>query len=86
MMPCDVLMNTQQIDLEQGPEIMALWLQDMYTLLGFSPKAAKLLIKEQELDRPERLRFLTNTNVNDMCNIVRKPGGKNADGMPNREQ
>ena len=70
----------------QGPEIMASWLQDMYVLLGFSPKAAKLLIREQGLDSPERLQALTDKNVNDICNVMRKPGGKNVDGMPNKRQ
>ena len=56
-------------------------LQDLYILLGFSPKAAKLLIREYELDSHERLRVLTNTNVDDICNVMRKPGGKNAYGM-----
>ena len=57
---------------------MALWLQDMY-----GPKAAKLLIREQGLDSPERLQVLTDKNVADIYNVVRKLGGKNANGMPN---
>ena len=62
------------------------WLQDMYLQLGFSSEAATLLIREQELESPERLRVLTNKNVGDICNIIRKPGSKNANGMPNRGQ
>ena len=58
----------------------------MYVELGFSPKAAKLLVREQGLDSPERLRVLTNKNVDDIFNFMRKPSGKNADGMPNRKQ
>ena len=50
----------------------------MYIWLGFSYKADTLLIKEQGLDNPNRLRVLTNKNVDDICNFVRKPGGKNA--------
>ena len=65
---------------------MALWLQDMYIQLGFSPKAAKLLIREQGLDIPDRLRVIIDKNVNDICNVMRKPGGKNVNGMPNRGQ
>ena len=63
---------------------MALKLQDMYTQLGFSPKAGKLLIREQELDSPDRLRVLTDKNADDICNVVKKPGTKNANGMPDR--
>ena len=63
---------------------MASWLQDMYVQLGFSPEKAKLL--EHELDIPERLCVLTDKTVNDICNVVRKPGGKKAYGAPNREQ
>ena len=65
---------------------MALSIQDMYIWLGFSPKAAKLLVRGQGLDSLERLRVLTDKNVDDICNVVRKPGGKNANRMPNRGQ
>ena len=65
---------------------MASWHQDMYIQLGFSPKAAKLLIIEQRLDSIESLRVLTNKNIDDICNIVRKIGSKNADGMLGRGQ
>ena len=54
--------------------------------LGFSPVAARLLIREQELNRPEQHGVLTNMNVHDICNFVRKPGSKNAYGIPNRGQ
>ena len=63
---------------------MALWLQDIYLQLGLSPKAAKLLIRKHGLDSPKRLRGLTDKNVNDICNVVRKLGGKNADWMLDR--
>ena len=56
----------------QGPENMALWLHDMYLWLGFSPEAVKLLVREQGLDSPERLRDLTNKNADDISNVVRK--------------
>ena len=54
--------------------------------LGFSPKAAKLLIRKQGLDSPERLRVPIKKNVNDIYNVVRKPGGKNTNGTPDRRQ
>ena len=63
-----------------------MWLQDMYLWLGFSPDAAKLLIREQGLGSPERLRALTDKNLDDICNILKKPGDKNVNGMPNRGQ
>ena len=56
----------------------------MYLQLGFSSEAARLLVKEQGLDSPERLRVLTDKNINHICKIMGKPGEKNADGMPNR--
>ena len=34
---------------------MALWQQDIYIWLGFSPEAAKFLVREQGLDSPESL-------------------------------
>ena len=30
------------------------------------------------------MQALTNKNVNSICNVVRKPGGKNLDGIPGR--
>ena len=66
MMPWETYMGILWVHKAQGPEIMVLWLQDMYVRLGFSPKAAKLLVREQGLDSPERLHVLTNKNVNDI--------------------
>ena len=42
---------------------MASLLQDMYLWLGFTPIAAQLLVREQVLDRPDRLQVLANKNV-----------------------
>ena len=86
MMPCKMMMGIQWVHREQRPEIMALWFQDTYIRLGLSLKAAKLLVRKQGLDGPERLRALTDKNVDNICNVARKPGGKNANGMPNRGQ
>ena len=86
MMPQETYMEILWVHKAQRPEIMALWLQDMYVWHGFSPKAAKLLVREQGLYSSERIRVLANKNVDDTCNVVRKTGGKNADGMPNRGQ
>ena len=58
----------------------------MYLWLGFSPEVAQLLIREQGLESPEWLRVLTDKNVDDICNVTRKPSGKKADRMPNRGQ
>ena len=55
MMSWDVYMGILWVQREQGPDIMALWLQYKYIRLGFSPEAAKLLIREQGLDSPGRL-------------------------------
>ena len=65
---------------------MASWLQYMYIWLGFSPKADKLLVRDQGLDAFERLRVLPDKNVDDIYNVIRKPGGKNANKMPSRGQ
>ena len=55
---------------------MASWLQDMYIQFEFSPKAAKLLIREQGLDSLEMLKVLTDKNIYDICNIRKNPGNK----------
>ena len=46
---------------------MVSWLHDVYLRLGFSSKAAKLLIREQVPDNPERPRLLTDKNVDEIC-------------------
>ena len=71
----------QQEDLKSWPQSSR-----MYVQLGFSPKAAKLLVREKGLDNPHRLRILTDKNIDDICNVVKKPGGRNAYGTPNRGQ
>ena len=48
-------------------------------------QTAKLLVREQGLDSPERLRVLADKNVDDICNVMRKPGGKNVNQMFNRK-
>ena len=58
----------------------------MYTWLGFNPEGAKLFVREQGLDSPDRLRVLIDKNVDDICNVVSKPGSKKTDGMPDRGQ
>ena len=65
---------------------MTSWLHDMYLWLGFSPKAAKFLFREQGLDSHERLRLLTDKNVSDVCNVVKTQDGKNANEISKREQ
>ena len=59
MISQDRYMGIMWVHRAQGQEIKALWLQDMYIHLGFSLEAAKLLMREQGLDHPERLIFLT---------------------------
>ena len=65
---------------------MASWFQDMHLQLRFSPEAARLLVREQGLDSPKRLGTLTDKNINDICNVMKKTGSKNANGMPDRGQ
>ena len=45
-----------------------------------------MLVRDKELDSPKRLRVPMDKNVDNICNAMRKPGGKNADEMPNRRQ
>ena len=65
---------------------MALWLQDMYLWLRFSPEVARLFTRVQGLDRPEKSSVLTDKKVDDTYNVLRKPEGKNANGTPNTGQ
>ena len=59
MMPQEQYMGILWVHRVQGPEIITSKLQDIYTQLGFSPKTAKLLVKEKGLDSPDRLRVFT---------------------------
>ena len=58
----------------------------MYLCLGFSFEAARLLVREQGFDSLERLRVFADRNIDNICNAMIKPGGKNANGKPNRGQ
>ena len=58
----------------------------MYIQLGLNPKVAKLIIREQGLNSPDRLRILTDKNNDGICNVVRKPDSKNIDQTPDRKQ
>ena len=86
MMPWEQYMGILQEHKAQGPEIIASKLQNIYVQLGFSPKAAKVVTRKQGLDNLNRLRVLTHKNVDNICNVVRKPGSKNDHGTPNRGQ
>ena len=78
MMPKDMYMGILQVHIAQGAEILVSNLHDKYIQLGYSLIAAKSFVREQGLDRPDKLRVLTDKNVDDIYNVMRKPGGKNA--------
>ena len=75
-MYCKVAERISWVHWQQGPKIVASWLQDMCLQLRFSSESARLLVEEQQIDSPDK-------NVNYICNVMRKPGGKNANGTPN---
>ena len=85
MMNCKVAARIKKVHWAWWPEIMAPWLQDMYLLLRFSPETTRLFIREQQLGSSEWHKVLTDKNVDDICNIMRKPGSNNA-GMSDRVQ
>ena len=58
----------------------------MYLLLGLSFEATQLLIREQGLDSAERVRVLTDKNVDEIHNVVRKQGFKNDNGTSDKGQ
>ena len=45
-----------------------------------------MLVREQGVDSHERLSVFTYKNIDDICNVLRKPGGKNANWTPDRGQ
>ena len=54
--------------------------------LRFSSKTARLLVREQGLESPERFRVLTDKNVDDIYNVLKKSGIKNPNKMPKKGQ
>src|SRR5688500_7751768 len=45
------------------------------TCLGFSPAAALAMIDEQDMDSLEEFELLNDKQVEQLCTVVRKPGG-----------
>ena len=66
MMPREIYWRIKLAHIAHRPEIMDLWLQEMY----FSPKAAKILVQEQNLDSPDSLYVPSYKNVYDIWNIM----------------
>ena len=52
--------------------------------MWLSLEVARLFVREQGLDSPERLRVCTDKKVDDICNVMRKQGGKNANRTESR--
>ena len=55
----------EQVHQVQGPEIIALLLQDMCLLHGFSSEAATLLVQEKVQDSLNILKVLIGKNIDD---------------------
>ena len=55
-------------------------------LAWIQSQSSHVACQQEELDSPEMLRVLTDKNVDDICNVMKKPGGKNADGTSDRGQ
>ena len=45
-----------------------------------------MLVREHGLNSPDRLQALNDKNVDDICDVMKKPGGKNANRMPDKGQ
>ena len=45
------------------------------TRLGFSAKGAGFITDDQGLDTLDELKVLTNDDVENLCKVVRRPGG-----------
>ena len=69
---------------KHGSDIMTCKLKAMHVRLGFIHDAARVLVHKQGLDSPDRLRVLSNVSVDDICSIIRKSDGKNANSSPDR--
>ena len=77
-------MQIQHAHTVQETEIMTLLLQEIYVQLGFSLKATRILFHKQILYILDQLSILSDKNVDDICNVMVKPDGKNAVRTPDR--
>ena len=61
---------------------MNLWLKDMYAQHGYSYDAAWTLVQDQGLSNPDQFWVMIDNNVNDICSVIIKPGGIDANETP----
>ena len=63
-------------------------MRQVFTRLGFTQEAATSIVDVQGIDSLEELRILSDSDVENLCKVVRRPGGTlvDADGeeVPNR--
>ena len=60
--------------------------RNMYTRMGFSQAAATEICNEQGYDSLDELKLLSDSDVVELCKVVRRPGGQIPDpvaGPPN---
>ena len=52
-------------------------LRSAYVRIGFSPEAALVITDAQDIDCMEEFKILTDGDINNMCKVIRRPGGIN---------
>ena len=61
----------------------AVAIRDALQRMGFSANAALAVTNEQGIDDMDELGVLTDTEVENLCKVVRRPGGANTAGVAN---
>ena len=54
----------------------------MFERMGFSVAAASLLTDEQGIDSLTEVRSMEDANIENLCKVLRRPGGQNTSGNP----
>jgi len=57
-------------------------LRAMFERIGFTSAPATLLTDEQDIDSLIEIRNMEDANIENLCKILRRPGGQNDSGSP----
>ena len=65
---------------------MASRIKDMFLQVGFSSETAQLPVKKKGLHSSDEMHVITHKIVDSICNVIRMPGSKNVNRLPDQEQ
>ena len=60
--------------------------EGLFNALGFTQEASNAITDDQGIDSTEEMQYLTDSEVENLCAVVRKPGGTIANPAPGARQ